>query len=80
MRRKEAGLSLRHAARGWSVAATFIALFVTAASAGEIIDSAGRRVQVPDHVERVVAAGPPASVLVVMLAPEKLVGWNLKPR
>jgi iron complex transport system substrate-binding protein len=37
-------------------------------------------VQVPDRVERVLAAGPPASVLVVILAPEKLVGWNLKPR
>ena len=46
---------------------------LAAASAREVIDSAGRKVQVPDRVERVVAAGPPASVLVVMLAPEKLV-------
>jgi iron complex transport system substrate-binding protein len=45
----------------------------------QIIDSAGRQVEVPDRVERVMAAGPPASVLVTILAPEKLVGWNRKP-
>jgi iron complex transport system substrate-binding protein len=51
-----------------------------AAHAREVVDSAGRKVEVPDRVERVMAAGPPASVLVYVLAPEKLVGWNLKPR
>jgi iron complex transport system substrate-binding protein len=78
-----AGFSLRQAARGWLVAAAVTALSVSllaAASAREVIDSAGRKVGVPERVERVVAAGPPASVLVVMLAPEKLVGWNLKPQ
>ncbi len=80
---KKFGFSLRQAAHGWLVASAVTALSVSslaAASAREVIDSAGRKVQVPDRVERVVAAGPPASVLVVMLAPEKLVGWNLKPR
>ena len=43
------------------------------------MDSAGRQVEVPDRIERVIAAGPPASVLMTMLAPEKLVGWNRKP-
>jgi iron complex transport system substrate-binding protein len=51
-----------------------------AASAREVVDSAGRKVQVPDDIERVMAAGPPASVLVYMLAPQKLIGWNRKPR
>jgi len=50
------------------------------ASAREVIDSAGRKVQVPDRIERVMAAGPPASVLVYVLAPQKLIGWNRKPR
>lgn len=45
-----------------------------------LTDSAGRQVNVPDRVERVMAAGPPASVLVYVLAPEKLVGWVRKPR
>jgi ABC-type Fe3+-hydroxamate transport system substrate-binding protein len=44
-----------------------------------VVDSAGRKVEVPDRVERVLAAGPPASVLVTILAPEKLIGWNRKP-
>jgi len=79
----ELGPTSRQAAHGWKAAAAIAALLgclLTAASAREVIDSAGRKVEVPDRVERVVAAGPPASVLVVMLAPEKLVGWNLKPR
>jgi iron complex transport system substrate-binding protein len=53
---------------------------LTAATAREVIDSAGRKVEVPDRIERIMAAGPPASVLVYMLAPEKMIGWNLKPR
>jgi iron complex transport system substrate-binding protein len=80
---KKFGFSLQQAAHGWLVASAVTALSVSslaAASAREVIDSAGRKVQVPDRVERVLAAGPPASVLVVILAPEKLVGWNLKPR
>ena len=51
----------------------------TAAVAREIIDSAGRKVEVPDRIERVMAAGPPASILLYMLAPEKMIGWSLKP-
>jgi len=39
-------------------------------------DSAGRDVRVPARVERVYAAGPPASVLVFAIAPEKLLGWT----
>ena len=50
-----------------------------AAMAGPVVDSAGRQVAVPDRIERVIAAGPPASVLMTMLAPEKLIGWNRKP-
>lgn len=51
------------------------------ASAGRLVtDSAGRQVEVPDHIERVMAAGPPASALLYVLAPEKLVGWVRKPR
>jgi iron complex transport system substrate-binding protein len=44
-------------------------------------DDAGRKVTLPTKVERVYAAGPPASVLVMAIAPEKLLGWTraLKP-
>ena len=44
-----------------------------------VTDSAGRRVEVPARVERVFAAGGPASVIVYALAPDKLVGWNRVP-
>src|SRR5262249_42030416 len=44
-----------------------------------VVDSAGRHIAVPDRIERVIAAGPPASVLMTILAPEKLIGWNRKP-
>ena len=40
-----------------------------------IVDSVGRRVTVPDRVARVMAAGPPASILIYALAPEAMVGW-----
>src|SRR5918993_5115839 len=46
------------------------------ADARTVPDSAGRRVEVPDRVGRVFAAGPPASVLVYAAAPEKLAGWS----
>jgi iron complex transport system substrate-binding protein len=40
-----------------------------------VTDSAGRTVTIPDRIEQVYAAGPPASILTYMLAPEMLTGW-----
>jgi iron complex transport system substrate-binding protein len=39
------------------------------------VDSAGRRVEVPARIERVFAAGPPATVLIYTLARDTLLGW-----
>ncbi len=47
---------------------------IVPAAARSITDAAGRVVEIPNKVERVLAAGPPASVLVYVLAPEKLAG------
>jgi iron complex transport system substrate-binding protein len=44
-----------------------------------VTDSAGRTVEVPDRIERVFAAGPPASILLYVLAPEKMTGWPNPP-
>ena len=44
-----------------------------------VTDSAGRTVAVPNRIARVQAAGPPATVLLHTLAPEKLIGWVRKP-
>jgi iron complex transport system substrate-binding protein len=43
------------------------------------VDATGRTVQVPDRIERVMPAGPPAAVLLYTLAPEKLIGWPHAP-
>src|SRR5215813_3782231 len=48
-------------------------------SARPITDSAGRNVEVPDKIGKVFAAGPPASILLYMLAPEKMTGWPNPP-
>lgn len=44
-----------------------------------VIDSAGRSVAVPEAPQRVLAAGPPASVLLYVLAPDKMAGWVHAP-
>ncbi len=52
-----------------------------ATGARTFVDDAGRQVTLPAKIERVYAAGPPASVLVMSIAPEKLLGWTraMKP-
>jgi iron complex transport system substrate-binding protein len=57
-----------------------LASLITVAHARVIVDSAGRSVEVPDHIERIQAAGPPATVLLYTLAPQELIGWVRKPR
>jgi iron complex transport system substrate-binding protein len=57
-----------------------LASWISVTQARVILDSAGRSVEVPDHIERIQAAGPPATVLLYALAPEKLIGWARKPR
>lgn len=52
----------------------------SAAFARPVTDSAGRVVEVPDSVRRVFAAGPPASTLLYVVAPETMVGWVRAPR
>ncbi len=63
----------------FALAVAFGAAWPNLLAAREIVDAAGRKVVVPDHIERVVAAGPPAAALMTILAPEKLVGWNRAP-
>jgi iron complex transport system substrate-binding protein len=49
------------------------------AAARMVTDAAGRRVEVPERIERVLAAGPPAAVLLYTLAPRKMIGWPRAP-
>lgn len=48
-----------------------------AGHAADITDAAGRTVAVPDTVTTVYAAGPPAAVLIAVLAPARLAGWPM---
>jgi iron complex transport system substrate-binding protein len=60
----------------------FSSLFVSSICAGaaEIKDATGRTVTVPDRVERLMASGPTAAVVLYVLAPEKMIGWPSAPR
>jgi iron complex transport system substrate-binding protein len=51
-------------------------LLPRAAYAATVTDGAGRTVQIPEKVERVFAAGPPAAILLYTFAPELLLGWT----
>ena len=62
--------------RGLAAALLAVAVALPATAAREFIDDAGRRISLPDKVARVYAAGPPASVLVFAIAPDKLIGWT----
>ncbi|MGA8614882.1 MAG: iron ABC transporter substrate-binding protein [Xanthobacteraceae bacterium] len=46
------------------------------ARAASVTDSVGRAVAIPDKIERVFAAGPPAAILLYTFAPELLLGWT----
>ncbi len=49
------------------------------ARAAAVTDSGGRAIAVPQKVERVFAAGPPAAILLYTFAPELLLGWTRRP-
>ncbi len=72
----------RHMRRRWLPQAFVLAaaLLSTGVAARELEDATGRRVAVPDRVERVMAAGPTAAVVLYVLAPQKMVGWPSAPR
>ena len=61
------------------LALAFVGLLPVPAEAQIITDAAGRTVSVPDKINHILVAGPPAAVLVYVLAPEKLVGWVHAP-
>ncbi len=52
---------------------------LAAVAARDFVDDAGRRVTLPDKVERVYAAGPPASALVFAIAPDNLLAAHRLP-
>ncbi|MGH8661406.1 MAG: iron ABC transporter substrate-binding protein [Burkholderiales bacterium] len=73
---------MRSARRRFLSTAAALAASVACASSARpqssrlFTDSAGRKVVLPARVERIYAAGPPASILVFAVAPDKLIGWT----
>jgi iron complex transport system substrate-binding protein len=64
--------------RLFAIALALLANLPVAAGASEtrgFVDAAGRKVEVPVDIRRVMPAGPPASVLLYALAPDKMAGW-----
>jgi iron complex transport system substrate-binding protein len=49
------------------------------ARAATVTDAAGRAITIPEKVERIFPAGPPAAILLYTLAPELLLGWTRNP-
>jgi iron complex transport system substrate-binding protein len=49
------------------------------ARAAAVTDSGGRAITVPQKIERVFAAGPPAAILLYTFGPELLLGWTRRP-
>jgi iron complex transport system substrate-binding protein len=58
----------------------FFILISAPAHGRSVTDSAGRTVEVPETINRVFAAGPPASTLLYVLAPQDMIGWVRAPR
>jgi len=54
-----------------------VLLLPAGAQAADVTDATGRVVQVPDHVTRILPAGPPAAVLIEALAPDLMLGWPM---
>jgi iron complex transport system substrate-binding protein len=54
----------------------FSLLFAASVHAAEFTDAAGRRVMLPDQIDRIMPAGPASAVFIYALAPTKLIGWT----
>ncbi len=51
-------------------------IMLHAASAAEVTDATGRHVTVPDHIDHVLPAGPPAAILLAAIAPGQTMGFT----
>lgn len=60
----------------FAILAVSLLCWVPAALGGTVVDATGRSIDVPDHITRVLPAGPPAAVLLAALAPDLMLGWT----
>jgi iron complex transport system substrate-binding protein len=62
-----------------ALAVLLLLLLAAPALARSMTDSAGRAVEIPARITRIFAAGPPASTLLYVLAPQLMIGWVRAP-
>lgn len=72
-------MSMRINRRTLLAALSATALSPRLARAATVGDATGRAIAIPDKVERIFAAGPPAAILLYTFAPELLLGWTRSP-
>jgi iron complex transport system substrate-binding protein len=65
--------------RGCRACLLLLLIFASPASGRTVVDATGRSVILPDRIERVMPAGPPATVLLYTLAPQLMIGWTHPP-
>src|ERR1700758_1608583 len=58
---------------------TILLMLPLLARAADVADAAGRVVHLPDHISRILPAGPPAAVLLAALAPDLMIGGPHQP-
>lgn len=63
----------------WLLGAWLVSSSLPVFAQESFVDDAGRQVTLPAAVDKVLAAGAPAEVLLYTLAPEKLAGRNMTP-
>jgi iron complex transport system substrate-binding protein len=59
-----------------AILAISLLCWVGAAWGGTVVDATGRSIEVPDHLTRVLPAGPPAAILLDAVAPDLMIGWT----
>jgi iron complex transport system substrate-binding protein len=74
--RYRSAMFVRHSRRHFLAAALAVIAPATHSRTRTFTDDAGRKIALPAQVNRIFCAGPPASILVYALAPERLVGWT----
>ncbi len=60
--------------RGWMLLALSL-IWSAPAPAVQVTDATGRSVDIPGHIARIAPAGPPAAVLLAIVAPDLMIGW-----
>jgi len=61
------------------LAVLLVAAIANGADKRAVTDGAGRHAEIPVRVDRVYTAGGPASILLYVLAPDKMLGWMRAP-